>query len=57
MTQRTNESKLRTEIFICLINIELDGNVSHLTTKNPLNLTANLIPAAQLPYLISKYHK
>lgn len=56
MTQGTNKSKLKTEALACLINMEWDGNASHLTTKNPLNLAAGLIPAARLPYLISKYH-
>jgi len=46
MTQGTNKSE-KTEALICLINMELDGNVSHLTTTNPLNLAASLILAAR----------
>lgn len=55
MTQGTNKSKLKTEALVCLINMELDGNVSHLSTQNPLNLAAGLRPAARLPYLVSEY--
>lgn len=56
MTQGTNKSKLKTEALVILINMGLEGNVSHLNTQNPLNLAAGLIPAAWLPYLVSEYH-
>lgn len=55
MTQGTNKSKLKTEALVCLINMELNGNESHLSNKNLLNLAASLTQAAQLPYLVSKY--